>query len=585
MKYLSLIFFMSLLPQYAGKSLRGDGSHPRTFEDIKNEIAGYSDTAKAIIDLAVHGKAQNRSYERLAVFADTVGPRLSGSKNLDAAIQYMFSALQKDGLENVHLEPVKVPHWERGEEFAVMLEPRNHSIAILGLGSSVATPPEGITAEVMVVASFDELHRRAQEAKGKIVVYNQPFVTYGETVRYRSQGAVEAAKVGAVATLIRSIASFSIDSPHTGWQNYQSGVPQIPTACISVEDAEMMSRMALRGTKIVVYLKMGARTYPDSPSFNTVAEIVGNKYPEQIVLVSGHLDSWDVGQGAMDDGGGAFISWEALSLIKDLGLRPKRTLRMVLWTGEEQGGVGAEQYYQLHKENISNFDIVMESDEGTFKPSGLAFTGNAKARDIIKEIMALLLPINVTDVFDNADGTDINYWMRDGVPGASLRDDLSKYFWFHHSQGDTMTVQDPNQMNLCAAVWTVVSYVIADMEEMLPRTQKNQDLEDRKSIMGFPALQTGAAPVFLWSPPHGNLCLSFSFWWKTHNRDMQRIACGSFSLKRHEVSETAITAVICDLHYLPADVQMKCKSRYWFMVLKPFTELPLSLCWVSPAGI
>ncbi|NXK48478.1 CBPQ Carboxypeptidase, partial [Chauna torquata] len=319
MKYLSLIFFMNLLPQYAGKSLSRDGNYPKTFEDIKNEIAGYSDIAKAIIDLAVHGKARNRSYERLAVFADTIGPRLSGSKNLDAAIKYMFSALQKDRLENVHLEPVKVPHWERGEEFAMMLEPRNHSIAVLGLGSSVATPPEGITAEVIVVASFDELHRRAQEAKGKIVVYNQPFVSYGETVRYRSQGAVEAAKVGAVASLIRSIASFSIDSPHTGWQNYRSGVPKIPTACISVEDAEMMSRMSFRGTKIVVYLKMGARTYPDSTSFNTVAEIVGSKYPEQIVLVSGHLDSWDVGQGAMDDGGGAFISWEALSLIKDLG--------------------------------------------------------------------------------------------------------------------------------------------------------------------------------------------------------------------------------------------------------------------------
>nr|XP_047924621.1 carboxypeptidase Q isoform X3 [Anser cygnoides] len=491
MKYLSLIFFMSLLPQYAGKSLSGDGSHPKTFEDIKNEIAGYSDIAKAIIDLAVHGKAQNRSYERLAVFADTVGPRLSGSKNLDAAIKYMFSALQKDGLENVHLEPVKVPHWERGEEFAMMLEPRNHSVAILGLGSSVATPPEGITAEVIVVASFDELHRRAQEAKGKIVVYNQPFVSYGETVRYRSQGAVEAAKVGAVASLIRSIASFSIDSPHTGWQSYQSGIPRIPTACISVEDAEMMSRMSLRGTKIVVYLKMGARTYPDSPSFNTVAEIVGNKYPEQIVLVSGHLDSWDVGQGAMDDGGGAFISWEALSLIKDLGLRPKRTLRMVLWTGEEQGGVGAEQYYQLHKENISNFDIVMESDEGTFKPSGLAFTGNAKARDIIREIMALLLPINITDVFDNADGTDINYWMRDGVPGASLRDDLSKYFWFHHSQGDTMTVQDPNQMNLCAAVWTVVSYVIADMEEMLPSSNHIRCFENLKGERPEPGVRRG----------------------------------------------------------------------------------------------
>ncbi|KAM7124062.1 carboxypeptidase Q isoform 1-T4 [Ciconia maguari] len=469
MKYVFLIFFINLLPQYAGKSLRRDDTYLKTFEDIKNEIAGYTDIAKAIIDLAVHGKAQNRSYERLAVFADTIGPRLSGSKNLDAAIKYMFSALQEDGLENVHLEPVKVPHWERGEEFAMMLEPRNHSIAILGLGSSVATPPEGITAEVIVVASFDELHKRAQEAKGKIVVYNEPFINYGKTVRYRSQGAVEAAKVGAVASLIRSIASFSIHSPHTGWQNYQPDVPRIPTACISVEDAEMMSRMSLRGTKIVVHLKMGAKTYPDSPSFNTVAEIVGSKYPEQIVLVSGHLDSWDVGQGAMDDGGGAFISWEALSLIKDLGLRPKRTLRLVLWTAEEQGGIGAEQYYQLHKENISNFDIVMESDEGTFKPSGLGFTGNAKARDIVKEIMTLLQPINVTEVYDGAEGTDIDYWMRDRVPGASLLDDLSKYFWFHHSQGDTMTVQDPNQMNLCAAVWTVVSYVIADMEEMLPR--------------------------------------------------------------------------------------------------------------------
>ncbi|NWY51034.1 CBPQ Carboxypeptidase, partial [Chionis minor] len=282
MKYVFFIFFMNLLPQYAGKSLRRDDGYSKTFEDIRKEIAGYTDIAKAIIDLAVHGKAQNRSYERLAVFADTIGPRLSGSKNLDAAIKYMFSALQEDGLENVHLEPVKVPHWERGEEFAMMLEPRNHSIAILGLGSSVATPPEGITAEVIVVASFDELHKRAQEAKGKIVVYNEPFISYGETVRYRSQGAVEAARVGAVASLIRSIASFSIHSPHTGWQNYHPNVPRIPTACISVEDAEMMSRMSSRGTKIIVHLKMGAKTYPDSPSSNTVAEIVGSKYPEQV---------------------------------------------------------------------------------------------------------------------------------------------------------------------------------------------------------------------------------------------------------------------------------------------------------------
>ncbi|XP_060099445.1 carboxypeptidase Q [Heteronotia binoei] len=468
MKLLFLLAFVLLFPQSKGNPLSRDDGYQRTFEDLKREIAGYSDIAKKIIDLAVYGKAQNRSYERLALFVDTIGSRLSGSKNLDLAIKYMYKALRVDGLENVHLEPAKIPHWERGKESAMMVEPRNHSIAILGLGGSIATPPEGITAEVLVVTSFDELHQRAQEAKGKIVVYNQPYVSYGETVQYRGQGAVEAAKVGAKASLIKTVAPFSINSPHTGMQSYQPGVRKIPTACISVEDAELMARISSRGNKIVLTLKMEAKTYPDADSFNTVAEIVGSKYPKQVVLVSGHLDSWDVGQGAMDDGGGAFVSWEALSLLKDLGLRPKRTLRLVLWTGEEQGGVGAEQYYKLHKVNISNFDIVMESDEGTFTPTGLAFTGSDKARGIMKEIMKLLQPINVTGVFEEGGGTDINYWIRDGIPGASLHDDITRYFWFHHSQGDTMTVQDPTQMNLCAAFWAVVSYVIADMEERVP---------------------------------------------------------------------------------------------------------------------
>ncbi|XP_020824568.1 carboxypeptidase Q isoform X1 [Phascolarctos cinereus] len=460
---------LHLLPSCSGRAVCKDVGHLKTFGEIKEEIEGYQDVAKAIVDLAVCGKAQNRSYERLALLVDTVGPRLSGSQNLEKAIKIMYQNLIDDGLENVHMEPVKVPHWERGQESAVMLEPRNHSVAILGLGSSVGTPPEGITAEVLVVSSFDELYRRASEARGKIVVYNQPYKGYGESVLYRVQGAVEAAKVGAVASLIRSVASFSIYSPHTGIQYYQDGVPQIPTACITVEDAEMMARMASRGTKIVIQLKMEAKNYPDTESFNTVAEITGSKYPEQVVLVSGHLDSWDVGQGALDDGSGAFVSWEALSLIKDLGLRPKRTLRLVLWTAEEQGGIGSLQYYQLHKVNISNVSLVMESDLGNFMPTGLAFTGSDKARAIIKEVMNLLQPINITQVFEDGEGTDINYWIQAGVPGASLLDDLKRYFSFHHSQGDTMTALDPTQMNYSAAVWAVVSYVIADLDEMLPR--------------------------------------------------------------------------------------------------------------------
>uniref|UniRef100_W5JY03 Carboxypeptidase Q n=1 Tax=Astyanax mexicanus TaxID=7994 RepID=W5JY03_ASTMX len=280
MVYVTLLILIILIQ---GKPLYGSEHKP--LGEISKEISHYADIALKIIDLAVFGKAQNRSYERLATFTDTIGNRVSGSKDLDLAIKYMYNALKQDGLENVHLEPVKIPHWVRGEESAVMLLPRNHTMSILGLGSSVGTPKGGIEAEVLVVESFEELKRRATEAKGKIVVYNQPFVSYGETVAYRASGASEAARAGAVASLIRSVTPFSINSPHTGWQWYDPGVPQIPTACITVEDAEMMARMASRGTRIVLRLTMGAQTLPDADSFNTVAEITGSEHPEQQTTV------------------------------------------------------------------------------------------------------------------------------------------------------------------------------------------------------------------------------------------------------------------------------------------------------------
>ncbi|XP_032808817.2 carboxypeptidase Q isoform X1 [Petromyzon marinus] len=436
---------------------------------MRQDVVAHSGIASQIINLAVHGAAQNRSYERLALFTDKIGNRISGSKALEQAIAYMLSALRDDGLENVHPEAAKVPHWVRGRESATMIEPRNHSLAILGLGGSVGTPPEGTTADVLVVSSFDELRKLGAAAKGKIVVYNEPYVSYGETVKYRGVGASEAAKFGAVAVLIRSVTPFSIHSPHTGIQEYEAGVAQIPAACVAVEDAEMMARMAARGWRVRVTLAMEARSLPDADSYNTVAEIVGSKYPEQVVLLSGHLDSWDVGQGAMDDGGGAFISWEALSLIRDLGLRPKRTMRLVLWTGEEQGGIGAARYFQDHKANISNFDLVMESDIGTFRPLGLRFSGSEAARAVVADVAKMLEPLNATALLPGAEGTDIDFWMQAGVPGASLYDDAGRYFWFHHSDGDSMSVQDPGDMNRCAALWAIVSYVVADLEEMLPR--------------------------------------------------------------------------------------------------------------------
>ncbi|XP_031552729.1 carboxypeptidase Q-like [Actinia tenebrosa] len=447
----------------------GKSSRARLVEKMKTDAQNHGDIAERIIKFITSGPAKHQVYDRLATFTDTFGNRIAGSQNLENAIDYMLEELKKDGLENVHGENVKVPHWVRGSESATMLSPRRYSMNILGLGSSVGTPPEGITADVLVVKSFDELKTRAKEAEGKIVVFNEEFVSYGETVSYRDFSAVRTAEVGGVASLIRSVAPFSINSPHTGWQDYSKGVKKIPTACITIEDAEMLGRMAARGTKITINLKMEAKTLPPVTSRNTVAEIVGSKYPDQVVLVSGHLDSWDVGQGAMDDGGGAFISWQALSVIRQLKLRPKRTLRMVMWTGEEEGYFGGLQYYNVHKVNISNFDLVMESDIGTFKPLGLDFNGSADAVEVMKEVLKLLKPINASMLNPTNVGGDITNWVKNGVPGGSLSNQNDKYFYFHHTDGDTMTVLNADELDLCAALWAVVAYTVADMEDMLPR--------------------------------------------------------------------------------------------------------------------
>ncbi|XP_071798668.1 carboxypeptidase Q-like [Asterias amurensis] len=436
---------------------------------VKKEIAGYKDVANQIMDFVVNGSAKGQAYDRLAVFTDTFGSRFTGSQNLEDSIDFMLDKLKKDGLDNVHGEAVKVPHWVRGNESAMLLEPRRYNLIMMGLGSSIGTPSGGITAEAIVVSSFDELQKRANEVPGKIVVFNQPWVNYGVSVAYRDFSAVHTAKLGGVASLVRSVASFSIHSPHTGWQDYSDGVKKIPVACIAVEDAEMLARMAARGTKLVIHLNMEAKTLPEVTSRNTVAEVVGSVYPEEVVLVSGHLDSWDVGQGAMDDGGGAFISWQALSVIRQLGLRPKRTMRMVMWTGEEVGGVGSLQYYQRHKVNASMYDLVMESDMGTFTPYGVEVKGSNATLEIIKSIVELLGPVNATTFLDAADGLDVSYWEKEGVPGGSILNRNNDYFWYHHSDGDTISVQDPHQMDLCTAVWTVVSYIVADLDKMLPR--------------------------------------------------------------------------------------------------------------------
>ena len=437
---------------------------------IVKEIHSYQDIATKIIDYSLNGPGQNQSYDRLAVFTDAFGARLSGSQNLENAIDYMLDVLDEDGLDNVHGEVANVTHWKRNKEYARLIDPRDYVIAISGLGSSVGTPEDGILADAMVVRSFDELDRRSFEVPGKIVIFNQDFVSYSTSAEYRVLGASNAAVYGAVATLIRSVTPFSIHSPHTGIQFYRNGVPKIPTACITVEDAEMFDRMESRGTRMRIHLYMGAENLNQTLSRNTVAEVSGSVHPEQVVLVSGHLDSWDVGQGAMDDGGGAFISWQALTIVKQLGLKPKRTLRLVMWSDEEAGGDGSRAYYEAHKADAGNYSILFESDEGVFTPYGIQFTGSAKAKAVMQEIGKLLASINSSVVYDNGGGTDVNWWHPEKVPTGSLANHNERYFWFHHSDGDTMTVMDPIEMNLCSAVWTVYAYILADMDNLLPRS-------------------------------------------------------------------------------------------------------------------
>ncbi|XP_065580476.1 carboxypeptidase Q-like isoform X2 [Artemia franciscana] len=430
------------------------------------------DVAKKIISSCTgSGFYKGRTWRTLSHFVDNFGSRITGSKNLEHSIHFLEKKFKRLGLENVSKDPVAVPHWVRGEEMAAMIHPRFQPLSVIGLGPSVATPIEGIISEILVVKSFEELQNKTpNEVKGKIVVYNEEFESYGKTVIYRGLGAVEAAKLGAAAALVRSVTPFSIDSPHTGFTHYEEEVPKIPIACISIEGAELLQRLYNRGIKVIIHLKMLEKDLSPATSYNLMADIVGSKMPDQLIIISGHIDSWDVGQGAMDDGGGAFISWNALSLLHMLNLRPKRTIRTILWTGEEFGLLGANSYFEKNKSNLEKFTFVMESDMGTFRPTGLIFGGGDKGACIISKILTLFESINATSLVRSSDvSSDITFWTDAGIPGASILNENDKYFWFHHSNGDTMTVENPESLDLCLALWATTAFVIADMDEDFPR--------------------------------------------------------------------------------------------------------------------
>ncbi len=424
--------------------------------------AAYRETTQRLIEAAL---SDSSAFQRLGELVDRFGHRFSGSESLERAIDWILSEMRRDGLDNVRGEDVMVPRWVRGEESAELVAPRRKPLPMLGLGGSVATPRGGITADVLVVGSFDELEARAAEAQGKIVLFNVPFTSYGATVQYRTRGAIAAARAGAVASLIRSVTPISLQSPHTGSTSYTAGTPAIPHAAITVEDALLLQRLHDRGERVVVRLSMEARTLPDARSRNVIAEVTGAS-SDEVVVVGGHIDSWDVGQGAMDDGGGSVAAWHAVHLIRKLGLRPRRTVRVVLWTNEENGLRGARAYRDAHQDE--RHVLAIESDAGVFRPVSLGFTGSNEAFAVLREVAPLLEPIGV-DVTRGGGGADVGPLLRDGVPVMGLQVEGSRYFWYHHSEADTLDKLDPRDMALCVAALAVMTYVVADMPDSLPR--------------------------------------------------------------------------------------------------------------------
>ncbi|KAG5346092.1 CBPQ Carboxypeptidase, partial [Acromyrmex charruanus] len=380
------------------------------------EIDSYAPIVHRIINESMQGSFKGTTWQDLATFVDKFGPRFTGTQVLEDAIDYVLNKSISLGLDNVHGEPATVPRWVRGSESATLLQPRQKNLALLGLGYSIGTPKKGITANAVVVNSFAELKKRAEEIPGKIVVYNQKFVSYGETVEYRSVGAIRAAELGAVAALIRSVTPFSLYTPHTGMMNYAENVTKIPAACITVEDATLLGRMADRGETIVINLKMEAKRYPDTQSRNVIADIIGSSAPAKAVVVSGHIDSWDVGIGAMDDGGGIFISWNALKLLKHLGIRARRTIR---------------PFYT--------------------------------------RISRLLAPLGDMKLKSPCTGPDISFWIKAGVPGGALLNRNEKYFYYHHSNADTMLAENPKALDMNTALFAAVSFVLADISVDLPQ--------------------------------------------------------------------------------------------------------------------
>jgi carboxypeptidase Q len=426
----------------------------------------YRATAQKLIAAA---QEDDFAWQRLAELTDTYGARPAWSENMARAVAWAAETMKADGLDNVRTERVMVPKWVRGVESAEIVDPPRHPIAMLGLGGTVATPPGGIEAEVLVVTSFDDLRGKRAHVPGRVVLFDVTYTTYSETMSYRTLGARLAAEYGAAAVLVRSVGPTGLRTAHTGSVNYGAG-QQIPAAAVAAEDANRIVRLTNTGRRVRVRLVTSGRIEGEVASANVIGEITGRERPGEVVLVGGHLDSWDVGAGASDDGAGCIVTWEALRLMKKLGIRPRRTVRLVLWTNEEHGMNGAAAYHAKYRHKAADHVLAIESDSGVFAPASLGFSGSVAGRLVMAQIATLLAPLGLQEVGAGGGGPDIDPIAQAGnVPALAYLGDASRLFLIHHTAADTVERIAPEELSKAAAAIATITYVAAEMPERIPR--------------------------------------------------------------------------------------------------------------------
>jgi carboxypeptidase Q len=423
------------------------------------------------------------AYRQLAHLTENIGARLTGSPQARAAAEYVAAELRKLGLE-VSLQQVAVPHWVRGAETAALVEypgmvpGTTQKIVLTALGSSTATPAEGLTADVVSVDTFEELQALGRDkVSGKIVLFNevfdkqkaaagQAFSAYGEAVRYRGAGPKAAADLGAAAALVRSVGSADYRLPHTGF-SFPAG---IPAAAVTSEDADLIAHLSAQG-KVRMHLTLTPQKLPDETSYNVIADLKGSEHPEQIVVVSGHLDSWDLGTGAIDDGAGVVIAMEAAEILQRLHLRPARTLRVIAWMDEETAGSGAKAYTTEYASEFPHHVAAIESDSGAAHPLGFNLKATPAAGDALRPVQSVLQSIGATVLQPTtySPGADISSMSDAGVPAFGVLQDGRTYFNYHHTAADTLDKIVPAELRENAAAMAVMGYALANMKDPLPR--------------------------------------------------------------------------------------------------------------------